>query len=82
MENKTAVEWLVKELNKEIGIISFVPNCDEEYKQSILSLVEQANQLFQEQIEKAFDESRKTNPLIGFKWRSFDEYYKETFKSE
>jgi hypothetical protein len=73
MENKTAVEWLHKEIiKKSIN--------DPEH--NVLGIYEQAKRLFQEQIEKAFDESRKTHPMIGFKWQSFDEYYKETFKSE
>ncbi len=31
-------------------------------------------------IKNAFNESRKTHPTIGFKHKSFDEYYNDIFK--
>jgi hypothetical protein len=30
--------------------------------------------------EHAFNESRKTHPMVGFKHENFDEYYKETYE--
>ena len=71
MENKTAVEWFVSRISHG-GLVS---------KNQFNELVEQAKQLEKEQKERVFNEARKTHPMIGFKWESFDEYYKETFKS-
>ena len=33
-------------------------------------------------IEDVFNESRKTHPMLGFKYKTFDEYNHETFKTE
>jgi hypothetical protein len=41
----TAVEWLVDELNKNIGLTKFVVNCDEAYKQEILGIIQQAKEM-------------------------------------
>jgi hypothetical protein len=35
-----------------------------------------------EQMLNAFQESRLTHPMIGFKHETFVDYYNETFKSE
>jgi hypothetical protein len=42
---KTAVEWLVDALNKEMGLISFVPNADEEYKKELFNIIQQAKEM-------------------------------------
>lgn len=34
-----------------------------------------------EQMLNAFEESRLTHPMIGFKHETFKDYYKETFKT-
>ena len=46
---KTAVEWLVDALNKEMGLISFVPNADEEYKKELFNIIDQAKEMEKEQ---------------------------------
>jgi hypothetical protein len=55
MKQETAVEWLVKELNKETGIISFVDGCDDEYKSLILSIIERAKEMEKKQRRESYD---------------------------
>lgn len=90
---QTAVEWLVEELNKSIGLTNFVDTCDEEYKQEILGIIHQAKAMEKEQIIDAVVNTvkigtEKENVLL---FTSEDEilirneaeqYYNETFKSE
>ena len=72
---QTAVEWLVKELNKSIGLTKFVDTCDEDYKQEILEIIEKAKEMEKEQIIQAF--------CCGGDGESEAEiYYNEMFKSE
>jgi hypothetical protein len=78
MKQETAVDWLVEELNKETGITSFVADCDDEYKSTILSIIQQANEMFEQQIIDA---------IIFFKERphleiNAEQYYNETFKQQ
>jgi len=46
---QTAVEWLIDELNKSIGLTKFVEECDEEYKNEILTIIQQAKAMEKEQ---------------------------------
>jgi hypothetical protein len=48
---QTAVEWLVDELNKNIGLTKFVVNCDEAYKQEILGIIQQAKEMERGQVQ-------------------------------
>ena len=80
----TAVEWLINALNKEIGLISFVPNADEEYTKEIFNIIQQAKEIEKEQIRKSFSD--------GAQWELYgcdltheersEEYYNEIFKQE
>jgi len=67
---KTAVEWLIDELNKEMGLISFVPNADEEYKKQLFNIIQQAEEMEKEQSELyaefAVLNDRSGNPIIPF----------------
>jgi hypothetical protein len=45
-------------------------------------IIEQAKAMEKEQMLNAFQESRLTHPMIGFKHETFVDYYKQTFKSE
>ena len=45
-------------------------------------IIEQAKEMEKEQMLNAFQESRLTHPMIGFKHETFLDYYNETFKSE
>ena len=56
---QTAVEFIVEELNKSIGLTKFVDTCDEDYKQEILSIIEQAKAMEKEQIVDAFSEGTR-----------------------
>jgi hypothetical protein len=56
---KTAVEWLIEQLNSTMGLISFVPNCDKKYKESILSVINQAKEIEKQQIVKAHGNKKK-----------------------
>ena len=80
---QTAVEWLVDELNKSIGLTKFVEECDEEYKNEILTIIQQANAMFEEQIKLAFTQGElfsgdfydPNNPNIDCS----ENYYNETY---
>jgi hypothetical protein len=68
---QTAVEWLAETLrfaNKDLYA--------EMYEH-----IEQAKEMEKEQIINAFEESRLTHPMIGFKHETFKDYYKKTFKT-
>ena len=65
----TAVEWLVDKLE--------IFATEEE-----MNIIEQAKEMEKEQMINAFQESRLTHPMIGFKHETFVDYYNETFKSE
>ena len=69
MENKqqTAIDWYDQELRK--CMMGTVP-CDP------IQIREQANQMFQEQIKKAFD-TEWTKEI-----RNGEQYYNETFKNK
>jgi hypothetical protein len=71
---QTAVEWLVDELNKNIGLTKFVVNCDEAYKQEILGIIQQAKEMEKEQIREAFINGEVARDRIDS-----IEYYFETY---
>jgi hypothetical protein len=72
---QTAVDWLIEELDKIYRIKEkFLPS-DWEF------LEEMSKKIEKEQIEDAFEESRLTHPMIGFKHKTFKDYYKETFNA-
>jgi hypothetical protein len=75
---KTAVEWLVEQLNSTMGLISFVPNCDKEYKESILSVINQALQMEKQQIINAYIDGYSVPENLG----DSEQYYQETYKSK
>jgi predicted transcriptional regulator len=83
MKKMTAVEWLIDELNKSIGLTKFVEECDEEYKNEILTIIQQANVMFGEQIKLAFTQGElfsgdfydPNNPNIDCS----ENYYNETY---
>ena len=71
MAQQTAVEWYDQELRK--CMMGTVP-CDP------IQILEQANQMFQEQIQKAFSDGQETpinNPTTPHYSR--EEYYNETY---
>jgi hypothetical protein len=68
---KTAVEWL-RDLYENRPA----------YEECILEDEwEEALKMEKEQIEDAFEESRLTHPMIGFKHETFEDYYNETFNT-
>ena len=72
----TAVEWLVDQMRqrKEQGLtLSFY---------DLEMFASYAKEMEKEQMLNAFQESRLTHPMIGFKHETFVDYYNETFKSE
>jgi hypothetical protein len=66
-KQQTALEYLVNQL--------FPKALSEEQYYHI----EQAKEMEKEQIENAFEESRLTYPMIGFKHQTFEQYYSETY---
>jgi hypothetical protein len=83
MKKMTAVEWLIDELNKSIGLTKFVEECDEEYKNEISTIIQQANAMFEEQIKLAFTQGElfsgdfydPNNPKVDCS----ENYYNETY---
>jgi hypothetical protein len=65
---QTAVDWLIGQLYAPCrGIPSHI--------------IEQAKEMEKEQMLNAFEESRLTHPMIGFKHETFKDYYNETFNT-
>jgi len=77
---QTAVEWLIDALNKEMGLISFVPNADEEYKKGLFNIIQQAKEMEKQQIIDAFGVGCQVEStrLIGYHEMS-EQYYNETY---
>ena len=71
---KTAVEWLESEMQKVVYIAK-------SNKVKFDELIKQAKEMEKEQMLNAFQESRLTHPMIGFKHETFVEYYKQ-FKQQ
>jgi hypothetical protein len=74
----TAVEFMVEELNKSIGLTKFVDTCDEAYKQEILGIINQAKEMEKQQHGMTWDEGVDEYST----YNTFEQYYNETFKSE
>lgn len=75
---KTAVDFLVEQLNEIMGLTSFVFDCDEDYKENILSSIKQAKELFEQQITRAYSTGgydERDNPT-----REAHEYFEQNFK--
>ena len=77
MKKQTAVEWLVKELNK---MIDFIPM---DKWNEIRDIVQQANEMEKEQIIDAFGVGChvESTRLIHYNEMA-EQYYNETFKNE
>jgi len=66
---QTAVDWLIGQLYAPCrGIPSHI--------------IEQAKEMEKEQMVNAFEKSRLTHPMIGFKHKTFKDYYNETFNTK
>ena len=78
---QTAVEWY----GVQIGILiskffnNEISKSEVHFKR--IEIEEQAKEMDKQQLEKAFNESRLTHPLIGFKHETFHNYYNETYKN-
>jgi hypothetical protein len=79
MKKETAVDWLVEELNKETGITSFVADCDDEYKSTILSIIQQAKEMEKQQIIDAWENGYKHGACVNEDKNKFHgiQYYNE-----
>ena len=84
-ENKqTALQQLKSTIKDGIGNMNGQLNDYKSgYKQSLIDIEnlidKQLLKMEKEQIEDAFEESRLTYPMIGFKHQTFQQYYNETF---
>jgi len=67
---QTAVEFLMEKLFDPSTMV-----------QEQMQWFEQAKEMEKEQMVNAFEESRLTHPMIGFKHETFKDYYKKTFKT-
>ncbi len=77
----TAVEWLCNEwlyLDQQFDMCLIDRNI---YWDKLRQIQEQAKEMEKEQMLNAFQESRLTHPMIGFKHETFVEYYKQ-FKQQ
>jgi hypothetical protein len=72
----TAVEWLQEQFKA-----GFNYNIEEGYEKRRDEIFAQAKEMEKEQMLNAFQESRLTHPMIGFKHETFVEYYKQ-FKQQ
>ena len=82
MSNKqTAVEWIISKLHLRLLTIESEPHgiVRETMLDNLLIDLEQAKAMEKEQIKDAFNEARLTNPMLGFKHLTFEEYYNETY---
>jgi hypothetical protein len=68
----TAVEWLQEQFKA-----GFNYNIEEGYEKRRDEIFAQAKEMEKEQMLNAFQESRLTHPMIGFKHETFLEYYKQ-----
>jgi hypothetical protein len=74
METKqTAVDILFNEIRDSKA---FLPDNLFNYLEDVYK---KSKQIEKEQKENAFNESRMTNPIIGFKHNNFEQYYNETY---
>ncbi len=81
MTQKTAVEFMVEELNKSIGLTNFVDTCDNDYKQEILGIIEKAKAIEKEQKIDAFNDAIYCNTIGNeINYEDGERYYNETFK--
>jgi hypothetical protein len=62
---KTAVEWLFDNLDLSGG-------------SEAIETLNKAKEMEKQQTEHAFNESRLTHPMIGFKHETFKDYWNET----
>jgi hypothetical protein len=73
MENKrTAMQVLMEWMIEESQVIPVDPGDVYQKAKELLAMEK-------EQKENAFNESRMTNPMIGFKHNNFEQYYNETY---
>ena len=77
MTQKTAVEFMVEELNKSIGLTKFVDTCDDDFKQEILGIIEQAKAIEKEQKMQDYSVGY-SNGQVGSN-RTAEQYYNDTF---
>jgi hypothetical protein len=66
---QTAVDWFFDNLKNH------------EVQAEHLALYEKAKKMEKKQMLNAFEESRLTHPMIGFKHETFKDYYSETFNT-
>ena len=73
---QTAVDWLIDKLDT---------NLDINHSWRSRQYIEKAKEMEKEQIEKTFKQAQECAVKadgVYFKYESFEQYYKETFKSE
>jgi hypothetical protein len=70
MRNKTAMQELIHWLKS---------GWKDEDVDTVIKKAEQLLEMEKEQKRDSFNESRLTNPMIGFKHNNFEQYYNETY---
>ena len=80
----TAVEKIIEEINNELQTLEGFDGKEITGSRIALEFVKKvaikAKEMEKEQMLNAFQESRLTHPMIGFKHETFVDYYNETFK--
>jgi len=64
-KQQTAVEKLVEQLLNGKALTPFI--------------IEKAKEIEKKQAQRTFEESRLTNAFVGFKHKTFEDYYSETY---
>ena len=83
MENtkkQTVVEWFAKELKNLIRQSELTDMKPSFFDEKEVEILKQAKEMEKERMLNAFQESRLTHPMIGFKHETFVDYYNETYK--
>ena len=82
MKKQTAVEWLQEQLQKGVD---FNPLDKNSYLNNVEKIFNQANAMFEEQVEKTFKQAQECSVKadgVYFKYESFEQYYNETYGDE
>jgi hypothetical protein len=82
MSNKTKqtpTMWLTMKLG-DLEMLRYNAGMDViEYLKAKTKVLEQAKEMEKKQAQRTFEESRLTNAFVGFKHKTFEDYYNETY---
>lgn len=82
MKKLTAVEFMVEELDKSNGLTKFVDTCDEDYKQEILGIINQAKEMEKRQKIEFGKQIADHWGMVTIPIENVEKYYNKTYKNE